>query len=81
MKNVAANLRPWIAGVLTAFLGVALARVVAPSFEGNLRIYTTVAGQLLALTGLLILCLGIRRRIKHAVSAGATDHSNSNPTN
>lgn len=81
MKNVAANLRPWIAGVLTAFTGVALARVVGPSLDGSLRIYTTVGGQLLALTGLFIICLGIRRRIRHAVSAGATDHSTSNPAN
>lgn len=66
MKNVVANARYWIAGSVAAFAGVALTRLVAPSLEGNLKIYTAVGGQLLALAGLFIICLGVRRRIKQA---------------
>lgn len=73
MKNVAANARPWIAGIAVAFLGIALVRGLAPSLDGDTRIYVTVAGQLLACGGLLIICLGLRRRIKHATTEGAND--------
>lgn len=73
MKNVAANARFWIAGSAVAFLGVLLARVVSPSFDGKTKIYLTVGGQLLAILGLFILCLGVRRRIKQAASEGASD--------
>lgn len=66
MKNVAANARPWIAGIAVASGGVVLARAVAPSFAGPLRLVLTVGGQLLALGGLFIICLGVRRRIKNS---------------
>ncbi len=68
MKNVRANARFWIAGTLVALAGVASARFVAPSFEHALRLVFTVASQLLALGGLFIICLGIRRRIQSARS-------------
>jgi len=64
VKNVRANAPYWIAGTLTAFLGVALARVIGPSLAGGVRASTVVGGQLLALVGLFIICLGVRRRIK-----------------
>lgn len=64
MKTVRTNAGPWILGTLLAFTGVALARAFAPSLSGNLRIAATVAGQLLALGGLFVICLGVRRRIK-----------------
>ncbi len=71
MKNLRANLRFWIAGAAVAFSGVVLARGLAPHLDGASRIAFTVGGQLLALGGLYIICLGIRRRIQHVRSAGA----------
>ena len=73
MKNVGANLRFWIAGSTLAFLGVALARIVAPSLDGRNQICVTIGGQLLAICGLFIICLGVRRRIQNHVSEGASD--------
>ncbi len=64
MKNVAHNLRPWLTGTAVAFAGVFLARIVAPQLEGQARFFATALGQLLALAGLFILCLGVRRRIR-----------------
>ena len=63
MNNFRNNLRYWIAGVSAAAVGVTLARMVAPSLGGHFRLWLTVGGQFLALGGLLIICLGIRRRI------------------
>ena len=70
MKNVVANTRFWIAGTLVAVGGVACARVIGPSLTGTLRISFTLAGQLLALAGLFIICLGVRRRIKQSDPKG-----------
>lgn len=64
MKNVAANARFWIAGITIALIGVALSRWVGPTLLGRARIVGTVSGQLLALFGLFIICLGVRQRIK-----------------
>lgn len=64
MKNVLASARFWLAGTLTALIGVALARNVGPSLAGTARVVTIISGQLLALVGLFIICLGVRRRIK-----------------
>ena len=66
MKAIAASARSWVAGTLVAFAGVALARFVAPSLSGTERLGTTLTGQLLALGGLFIICLGVRRRIRLA---------------
>jgi hypothetical protein len=74
VKNVVTNARFWIAGSAVAFFGVLLVRVVSPSLDGKIKIYVTVGGQLLAILGLFILCLGVRRRIKQSVSEGASDH-------
>jgi hypothetical protein len=68
VKNLRANARYWIIGTATAFLGVALARVSAPYFHGGLRFGFTLAGQLLALAGLFIIGLGVRRRINQATA-------------
>lgn len=75
MKNVAANARYWLAGLLTALAGVALARGLIPVSGGSLRPIVTVAGQLLALGGLFIICLGVRRRIQPVPSAGASSEN------
>jgi hypothetical protein len=64
MKNVAANARFWIAGTFVALAGVALARGVAPSLGSPARLYCTVGGQLLALSGLVLLAYGVSRRVR-----------------
>ncbi len=68
MKNVASNLRYWSTGVLVALCGVVCARVIAPTSTGNVRIALTLGGQLVAFSGLFILCLGVRRRLKQAAA-------------
>lgn len=55
--------RFWVSGIFIALVGIALARFVAPQFETKIAIITKVVGQLIALTGLLIICIGIKRRI------------------
>ncbi len=64
MKNVRAHLRFWLAGVVTALAGVTVTRLIAPSFPVPLGPIAAAAGQLLALVGLFIICLGVRRRIQ-----------------
>lgn len=75
MKNVLANARYWIAGLATAFAGVALVRLIGPSLHGPFQIAVTFAGQLLALAGLFIICLGVRRRIQRTEASGASHPS------
>jgi hypothetical protein len=70
MKNLRANPRPWITGTVIAFLGVALARVVAPHVGGAWRFGFTLSGELVALTGLLVIGLGIRRRLREGAANG-----------
>lgn len=62
MKTVAANARLWLAGTFVALLGVAVSRVIAPRLAPSLRLTWTIAGQLLALAGLALLCIGVSRR-------------------
>jgi carbon starvation protein CstA len=64
MKNVAANARYWIAGTTCAVLGVLLARVIAPHLEKGPRLWFTIGGQLLAIVGLVVICVGVSRRVK-----------------
>jgi len=54
--------RYWIGGIMMALAGVTLARFVAPFMEKQPRFYATAAGQLLALGGLWVIALGVRRR-------------------
>lgn len=61
-----ASARHWIAGTVLAFAGVAVARVVAPDFAGRTRALLLLTGQLVALGGLLIIVLGIRRRLNRS---------------
>jgi Zn-dependent protease with chaperone function len=61
-----ASARHWIAGTALAFAGVAVARLVAPGFEGRARAAIALTGQLVALGGLLVILLGIRRRLSRA---------------
>lgn len=54
--------RFWISGIIAAIVGILLARFVAPQFEPKTAIIAKVAGQLIAMAGLLIICIGIKRR-------------------
>jgi hypothetical protein len=63
MKTVAAHAGTWFAGTAIALAGVALARVVAPRLAESAQIAGTIAGQLLALAGLGLLCVGVSRRV------------------
>ncbi|MEO6006368.1 MAG: hypothetical protein ABIZ04_00760 [Opitutus sp.] len=64
MKNVWANFRFWLFGVSTAVVGVFIARGVAPQLTGNARWVGVLGGQLLALAGLFVICLGVRQRLR-----------------
>jgi hypothetical protein len=68
MKNVRSNLRYWISGTTIALAGVVLSRLLAPHCNGHARIVATLSGQILALSGLFILCLGVRQRIQRSES-------------
>ena len=72
MKNVAANARYWVVGTLAAFVGVALARVVAPHLSPSARIACTVGGQLLALAGLALIAFGVSRRVRRGEKPAQT---------
>jgi len=55
----------WIAGVLTALAGVAVARIVAPALHSSqVSICMTIVGQLVAISGLFIVMLGTRKRYR-----------------
>lgn len=69
MKNVAANLRYWASGFVIAGVGVVAARWIAPRLEGNLRIGFTLGGELIAILGLFIIAIGVRRRVAVASAA------------
>jgi hypothetical protein len=71
MKTVRANSSYWILGTLVAFAGVVSTRMLAPSFHGSARIGVTIGSEFLALGGLFIICLGVRRRIKQAAIRNA----------
>ncbi len=56
----------WIGGTLTALLGVALARIVAPGLEGAASSLALAAGFALVGTGLTILAFATRRKSSEA---------------
>jgi hypothetical protein len=64
MKNVTRNARYWLGGSLLAVAGVLLARVFGPHATSPLRLPLTLGGQLLALSGLFLICVGVSRRLK-----------------
>jgi len=70
VKNVANNLRYWCIGLLVALAGATSARWIAPMYTGHLRLALTLGGQLVAFSGLFIICLGVRRRIQQASAPG-----------
>lgn len=68
MKNVRQNLRAWALGATVALAGVALARLGPPAVADSFRPVVVAAGRLLATTGLFLIALGVRRRLRHAAS-------------
>ena len=67
MKRVLGERRAyWIGGTVTAFLGVALVRLVAPELAASLSLATLAAGHFLVIAGLTIIVLGTRRKPEEA---------------
>ena len=66
MKNVRDNIRFWLSGVGTAIVGVCLARGIGPHLAGNLRWIAVLGGQFLALTGVFLICVGVRQRLRRS---------------
>lgn len=69
-----ASARHWLAGIAIAFTGVALSRLVASGLDDpRARAAVALCGQFIALGGLLVIILGIRRRLRnHASDAGSS---------
>lgn len=65
-----ASARHWLAGLALAFAGVSVNRLLAPAFApGHARAAFALVGELAALTGLVVIMFGIRRRIRLAERA------------
>jgi hypothetical protein len=64
MKNVATRSPYWISGTLVALGGAATSRFLAPLFDGGARIGISIGGQVLALAGLAVICVGVSRRVR-----------------
>jgi len=60
--SLRATRRYWITGVAAALIGILLARAVAPQFSGRSKTLVNVAGQLMAMGGLIVIAFGISRR-------------------
>jgi hypothetical protein len=58
--------RTWIAGGIVALIGVLLARLVAPHFEARPRTILNAVGRLLGMAGLVVIAIGISRRVSTA---------------
>lgn len=67
MRNPLAQMAAfWITGTLVAFTGVAVTRWLAPAVRHPVGVWVAVTGQLLALGGLFVIALGVRRRLRIA---------------
>ena len=64
-----ASARHWLYGIILAALGVMINRQLAPAFTDKTRSALALAGELIALAGLAVIMLGIRRRIQLAEAA------------
>lgn len=60
--------RHWLAGIAICALGAGIARLLAPALidQARLRTLITLFGELVALAGLFVIVLGIRRRLDRA---------------
>ena len=63
----------WIGGTLTALVGVALARIVAPEIEGSMASLVLSVGFVLVTIGLTILACATRRKRSEAFVAADED--------
>ncbi len=66
----------WIGGTLTAFLGVALIKLLSPALEGALGSVAVAAGYALSVLGLTIVACATRRNSSEAfvtMEKGAAD--------
>lgn len=73
-----ASARHWLAGLALATVGVVVNRLAAPALADlHHRAVLAVTGELIALAGLGVIMLGIRRRIRlaTAVLAAGEDES------
>lgn len=66
MKTVLSNRDYWITGVLLAAAGVMVARSLSIHLLGTARVAAVLGGQFLAVAGLLVICVGVSRRIQTA---------------
>ncbi len=63
---IKASARHWVFGTMIALAGVAINRVLATGLEDRAHAVLAAAGQLIALGGLFVILLGIRRRLRLA---------------
>ncbi len=73
MKTVLSNARFWVIGTVVAFTGVALSILCRAELTGRSQVAGVFLGELLGLSGLLVICAGISRRVRRA------ERENSNP--
>jgi hypothetical protein len=62
MKNVLAGKGHWIGGTVVGLIGVAAVRMLAPGLEDPMKKAVLTAGYLLALSGIAIIALGVKRQ-------------------
>jgi len=62
MKPIADTLRTWMPGLLTALIGVAGVRLLAPMLTGRLQAAVVIFGYLLVPVGLALIARQIRRK-------------------
>lgn len=56
--------RWWLGGSALAAVGVILVRQAAPALASSARSWTQLGGELIALSGLLVIAWGISRRVR-----------------
>jgi hypothetical protein len=61
--SIHAARRYWISGIVIALTGVILARLIAPHLSEKTAIFVKVAGQLIAIVGLVVIPIGVSRRV------------------
>lgn len=76
---VHASARHWLAGLALAVLGVVIARLIASDLAPRPHAALTLVGELTALAGLLLIALGIHRRLRAAAAAAPEAPANARP--